>query len=214
MQRKSRTFAQGLLRTYGLRKRSVRGKTGDEELAGITTSTHAIPKLVEYDPSVGEGSSSSYHGPPSNHPHWKRTPWENVAVGDFVKIMDHESIPADILICSTSEEENVAFVETKNLDGETNLKSRNAVPALTYLRSAEDCASSHNVFHVEAERPDTNMFRLNAAVSVGDQTFPVNMQMVLLRGTVLRNTKWIIGLVLYTCEDSKIVLNSGGTPSE
>jgi phospholipid-translocating ATPase len=58
------------------------------------------------------------------------------------------------------------------------------------------------------------MFRLNAAVRVGDQTFPADMQMVLLRGTVLRNTKWIIGLVLYTGEDSKIVLNSGGTPSK
>jgi phospholipid-translocating ATPase len=214
MQRKSKTFVQGMFRTYWLRKKSVRGKSGDEELAATTISTDDIPRLVGYDPSVGEGPSSPHHEPASNRPHWKKTPWENVAVGDFVKILDHESIPADILICSTSEEENVAFVETKNLDGETNLKSRNAVPALTHLRSAEDCASSHNAFRVTAERPDTNMFRLNAAVRVGDQTFPADMQMVLLRGTVLRNTKWIIGLVLYTGEDSKIVLNSGGTPSK
>ena len=50
---------------------------------------------------------------------WEVTIWEDVRVGDFVKIQDNESIPADILICATSEEENVAFVETKNLDGET-----------------------------------------------------------------------------------------------
>ena len=38
--------------------------------------------------------------------------------------------------------------------------------------------------------------------------------MVLLRGCVLHNTKWVIGLVLFTGEDTKIVLNSGGTPSK
>lgn len=185
MQKKSKTFVKGVLRTYGLRKK-------DEELAGVT------------DLGAAE----------TDHPHWRETAWEDVAVGDFVKIMDNESIPADILICSTSEEENVAFVETKNLDGETNLKSRNAVTALTKLRTAEDCASSDVSFRVEAERPDTNMYRLSAAASVADQAFPVDIQMVLLRGTVLRNTKWVIGLVLYTGEDTKIIMNSGGTPSK
>ena len=110
--------------------------------------------------------------------------------------------------------ENVAFVETKNLDGETNLKSRNAVPALTHLRTAAECASSHNSFRLECDRPDVNMYKLNAAVKVGKDMFPVDMPMVLLRGTVLRNTSWVIGVVLYTGADTRIVMNSGGTPSK
>ena len=186
MQKKSKTFVKGVLRTYGRRKNDK------EERASVA--------------DIGTADTG--------RPHWKETAWEDVAVGDFVKIMDNESIPADILICSTSEEENVAFVETKNLDGETNLKSRNAVTALTTLRTADDCASSDTSFRIEAERPDTNMYKVNAAARVGDQAFPVDIQMVLLRGTVLRNTKWVIGLVLYTGEDTKIIMNSGGTPSK
>lgn len=54
--------------------------------------------------------------------------WEDVAVGDFVKVMGNESLPADYPIYATSEEENVTFVETKNPDIEINLKSRNAGP--------------------------------------------------------------------------------------
>lgn len=217
MQRKSKTFVKGVMRNYGLHIKSAQRNSDKEELAGDAAPVNDTAQHVEYD-----SMEDVHHAPPlsfgghadTGRPHWKKTAWEDVAVGDFVKIMDNESIPADVLICSTSEEENVAFVETKNLDGETNLKSRNAISSLTHLRKAEDCASSHNKFRVEADRPDTNMYRLNAAVRVGDHAFPVDIQMALLRGTVLRNTKWVIGLVLYTGEDSRIVMNSGGTPSK
>ena len=136
-------------------------------------------------------------------------------MGDFVKIMNEESFPADILICSTSEEENVCYVETKNLDGETNLKSRNAVPMLTHLRSADDCAEPAKAnFRIELDRPDPNMYKLNGAVEKDGEKQPIDLQTVLLRGTVLRNTEWVIGVVVLTGKDTKIVMNSSGTPSK
>ena len=155
-----------------------------------------------------------HHRDPSK-PHWRRTAWEDVRVGDFVKIVDEEAFPADILICSTSEEENVCYVETKNLDGETNLKSRNAVPMLTHLRSADDCADPNKAsFRLELDRPDSNMYKLNGAVEKDGVKQPIDLQTVLLRGTVLKNTKWVIGVVMYSGEDTKIMLNAGGTPSK
>lgn len=145
--------------------------------------------------------------------HWQRTLWEDLRVGDFVKLRNDEPIPADILICATSEEENVAFVETKNLDGETNLKSRHAVDALTSLRTANACAGAQG-FKIDCEAPDINMYKLNAAVAKSDKSYPVDIQTTLLRGTVLRNTRWVIGIVLFTGEDTKITLNSGDPPSK
>ncbi|KAF9532881.1 phospholipid-translocating ATPase [Crepidotus variabilis] len=217
MQRKSKTFVRGAIRNYGQRIKKVKVRPKGEELAGVTSSIPDEPtQQIEYD-DQGEERRGFFHPVQTNaseRPHWKKMAWEDLTVGDFVKILDNEPVPADVLICSTSEEENEAFVETKNLDGETNLKSRNAVPALTHLRSTKDCASSHNVFHIEADRPDTNMFKLNAAVVVGTDKFPVEMPMVLLRGTVLRNTKWVIGVVMYTGQETRIVMNSGVTPSK
>ncbi|KAF9556000.1 phospholipid-translocating ATPase [Agrocybe pediades] len=231
MQRKSRTFVRGVMRTYGRSVKKVKRSATKEELAGVTAPEDVPPVDVEYDDveqehhhlpgflarRISHSSKPDQHHPGDkdhNRPHWVKKAWEDIAVGDFVKILDNEPIPADVLICATSEEENVAFVETKNLDGETNLKSRNAVPALSHLRTANQCASPHNAFRLECDRPDVNMYKLNAAVKVGQETFPADMQTVLLRGTVLRNTKWVIGVVMYTGEDTRIVMNSGGTPSK
>lgn len=193
---KSKTFIRGLIPNAK--------RPHDPEAASAPTAGHD-----HIDPE------DDYDTEPAKHtdPHWKRKLWEDLRVGDFVKIMDNESIPADILICSTSDLENVAYVETKNLDGETNLKSRNAVGALSGLRTAVDCASSEP-FRIECDRPENNMYRLHAAAEVNGQKSPVDLQTVLLRGTVLRNTDWVIGVVIFTGEDSKIVMNAGAAPSK
>lgn len=223
MEPKSKTFVRGVIPKVMRRgdKKVKNVNPGGEELAGVTSRGPDPPEtpMLEFDDDVEEHHSrfSRHHSQGYGEgmkPHWKKTPWEDLAVGDFVKIMDDESLPADILICATSEEENVCFVETKNLDGETNLKSRNAVSALTHIRSAAYCASAHNSFRINCDRPDVNMYKMNAAVQVGQDTFPVDMQNVLLRGTVVRNTKWVIGVVIYTGGDTRIVMNSGGTPSK
>lgn len=109
-------------------------------------------------------------------------------------------------------------METKNLDGETNLKSRHAVPELAHLRSALSCSTAQ--FKIDCEAAEVNMFRLNAAVvsqehpGAEETRAPINLETCLLRGCVLRNTAWVIGIVVFTGEDSKIVANSGGTPSK
>ncbi|KIJ69189.1 hypothetical protein HYDPIDRAFT_144965 [Hydnomerulius pinastri MD-312] len=214
---KSRTFVRGIIPKVRSKRKNVNAPDGKDMEAGAASPSalHNDPD-VEFDhDSMTEGQHHIFGADETiSRAHWKKTSWEDVRVGDFVKIMNNEPIPADVLVCATSEDENVAFVETKNLDGETNLKSRNASAALTDLRTAHDCARKLNAFTVECDRPDTNMYKLNAAVSRNGEKSPVDLQMVLLRGTVLRNTEWAIGVVLYTGVDTKIVLNSGGTPSK
>lgn len=154
-------------------------------------------------------------------PRWKKRSWEDLRVGDFVLLKDNDPIPADIVVCSSSEEEDCCYIETKNLDGETNLKVRHAVPELAQsIRSASDCTQA--LMRVDAEPQDTNMYRLNASVVLGDRfdkdgqplRCPITINQVLLRGCNIRNTRWVIGLVLMTGADTKIIANSGNTPTK
>ena len=59
----------------------------------------------------------------------RRTARPQIEVGDLIVINNRESVPCDVLIMGVDEAipespAGVAYVETKSLDGETNLKIR------------------------------------------------------------------------------------------
>jgi len=54
--------------------------------------------------------------------------WKDIFVGNIVKIKKNEYFPADcVLISSSDRKTHNCFVETKNLDGETNLKIKKSI---------------------------------------------------------------------------------------
>src|SRR5690606_2288989 len=64
--------------------------------------------------------------------------------------------PADMIILSTSEPDCLCYVETKNLDGETNLKIRRGSDETSYLQTAKDCGQFKCV--IECEKPNTSLY--------------------------------------------------------
>ena len=52
--------------------------------------------------------------------------WRDVKVGDIVKVLENRYFPADIVLLNSSAPKGIAYIETKNLDGETNLKHKNS----------------------------------------------------------------------------------------
>ena len=61
--------------------------------------------------------------------------WSEVKVGDFVRVKSREIVPADIVVCQVWEPnpeipKGACYIETKSLDGETNLKFRSVLPIL------------------------------------------------------------------------------------
>lgn len=66
---------------------------------------------------------------------YESTIWSSIEVGDIVKVESRANVPADIVVLAVSEKydpaQGICYVDTKSLDGETNLKLRQA-HALTY----------------------------------------------------------------------------------
>ncbi|OAD71346.1 hypothetical protein PHYBLDRAFT_96072, partial [Phycomyces blakesleeanus NRRL 1555(-)] len=168
---------------------------------------------------------------PGSIPHsasWEETRWQDVQVGDYIKIRNNEDVPADVIVLSTSDADNLCYVETQNLDGETNLKARQGLPGTSDLKTVHDCERAR--FYIESEPPHVNLYQYSAVlrweIEEVDETAtlrsgvqhqksdPVTYNNMLLRGCVLRNTEWVICMVVYTGSETKIMLNSGQTPSK
>ena len=65
--------------------------------------------------------------------------WKQVFCGDIIKLDNDQPVPADLLVLTTSDEKGIAYVETKNLDGETNLKEKRANKVLLeHFESRDD----------------------------------------------------------------------------
>jgi P-type E1-E2 ATPase len=63
--------------------------------------------------------------------------WKEVHVGEVVRVNNEEYIPADLLILKSSDSAGTCYVETKNLDGETNLKIKSAHKNIQTLINGE-----------------------------------------------------------------------------
>lgn len=55
-----------------------------------------------------------------------KIPWRDIKVGQIVKVEQDTFFPADMILAQSSESKGMCYVETKNLDGETNLKHKTA----------------------------------------------------------------------------------------
>ena len=53
--------------------------------------------------------------------------WKEIKVGNLIKVKNNEIIPADLLVICSSNIEGNFYLQTSNLDGETNLKEREAL---------------------------------------------------------------------------------------
>lgn len=138
---------------------------------------------------------------------WEPKRWKDVRVGDVVKIDRDEWIPADLILLYSAGDNGIAYIETAALDGETNLKSRQALPQIaSFCKDEETCAAFRGFIH--SEDPNQDLYNFEGKISIGEELFPLSNTEILYRGSILRNTPYIYGFVVFTGEETKIRMNA------
>jgi phospholipid-transporting ATPase len=179
----------------------------------------------------------------------KNEKWKDVRVGQYVFVRDKEQMPADVVVLCSSNGDG-CFIETSNIDGETNLKIREVPTKILdmveqerkrlaplglwqgisdegIVKSNEQTAidilrSTNGTLEFEPPNRSIHTFvgTLKMALKDGGSscrlnpveddmvTAPLSSRNFLLRGSTLKNTGWIIGVVVYTGFDTKIMQNS------
>lgn len=180
--------------------------------------------------------------------------WKDVRVGDVIKvrlrpsfcrlpahstlrfrcrpsqILRNRPVPSDCVFLSSFSSDidtpDSCYVQTTQLDGETNLKLRQAIPAtVARFRNDADCASFRG--YVRCEPPSSSFEKFvgtltlapahpgaapgvvlpsagGAAASEDERPLPLEAVQTLLRGSVIRNVDYVYALVVYTGRETKV----------
>ncbi|XP_028787948.1 putative phospholipid-transporting ATPase 9 [Neltuma alba] len=140
------------------------------------------------------------------------TAWKNLKVGDIVKVVKDEFFPADLLLLSSSYEDAVCYVETMNLDGETNLKLKQGLEVTSSMH--DDLYFRDFKATVKCEDPNANLYSFVGSTEFEGKQYPLSHRQLLLRDSKLRNTDFIFGAVIFTGHDTKVIQNSTDPPSK
>lgn len=184
-------------------RRNRLDKEENERMAVILDDGQSRSDLTK----VGEGPDTS----DDEDGLWRRERWQNMMVGDVVLLKRDSPVPADLILLQSDNENGVAYIETKSLDGETTLKSKKAPNG--FLEICPDVTALKSLpIEFVAEDPNPDLYKFEGRVVVADKAFPLTNNEIIYRGSVMRNTTSAMGLVIYSGEETKIRMNANKTP--
>jgi len=142
---------------------------------------------------------------------FKKKMWREIRVGNVVKVKENEMIPCDLITLNSSDPKGVLYVETKGLDGETNLKIKSVHK--TFLEEFKtDSDISKLKGQILCERPNNAIYKFEGyaegVVTSHQEKISLNNDFQILRGMSLRNTNSIYGICIFTGHDTKVMQNS------
>lgn len=133
-------------------------------------------------------------------------------VGAIVKVICNEFFPADLVLLNSSGRKGMCYIETKNLDGETNLKIKMANKEVMAY-AADESALTDLAAEVKCEGPSDKIYQFDGVIKLdlaSNDSVSLSYDSFMLRGSSLRQTEWIFGLVTFTGHHTRIMMNSCG----
>ena len=133
-------------------------------------------------------------------------------MGQIVKVKKNEVFPSDMILIDSSLNEGICYIETATLDGEKNLKIKQAnILSIGFLEKNNYQISGFCftdkpnplLYHLQGKMQLSKNFNDNSLIDI-----PLDVKQLLLKGAKLKNTDYIYGIVLYTGNYNKIMLNS------
>ncbi|XP_043218324.1 phospholipid-transporting ATPase ID-like isoform X2 [Amphibalanus amphitrite] len=179
-------------------------------LLGVLSVTAAKDAYDDYQRHRNDRQVNNRVSLVLRHGKLTREQWSNVRVGDVIRMENDQFVAADLLLLSTSEPNGLSYIETAELDGETNLKCRQALPATAELGQDETLLGKFDG-KINCEPPNNNLNKFEGTLEWNGKKFALDNDKILLRGCVLRNTQWCYGVVIFAGRDTKLMQNSGKT---
>lgn len=150
---------------------------------------------------------------------WKETVSQSLHIGELVLVKEDQTFPADLILIDSNMQEGLCYIETGTLDGEKAPKLKLANKEIGgNFGNGDDVKSELNITGmVNTTEPNKDLYYLAGNMTLQyemngqkvENTVAITAKQLLLKGAILRSTKWIIGTVIYTGHNTKLIKNSG-----
>ena len=140
--------------------------------------------------------------------------WKNIKLGDIIKVKNENQFPCDIIFLQSSPEaKGQCKVDTKNINGETNLNIKKINPNFN-IKNISDlnhiCITkkpNEHIYEFEAIFHSISNNQKILDINKND-IFHFNYDNFILRGSSLRQTEYIIGVAIYIGHNTKSMKNN------
>ena len=150
---------------------------------------------------------------------WVQTNSGRLLMGEIVSVKQDDAFPADLILLDSDLPEGICFIETGTLDGEKTLKLKESPRQMAgkFNKNGEKDSEFSISGYAQADPPNPELYQLNGKMHISiankygkEETYyiPLDAKQLLLKGAKLRNTSWVIGIVLYTGHNCKLLKNS------
>ena len=150
--------------------------------------------------------------------------WSDIKIGNLIKVKKDEMIPADLFVICSSNKDISFYLQTSNIDGETNLKKRevsNETQKIFYKKEKKEENYLEKLFeqykkeqkqeeencYIKVDPPNSNIYKINGLFFFNGERVIISKLNTAIRGSILKNTKFIYGIVIYTGKETKIMQN-------
>ncbi|OHT15009.1 putative phospholipid-transporting ATPase IA [Tritrichomonas foetus] len=145
---------------------------------------------------------------------WTTVTSDKLKVGDILMVEKDEMIPADLLYLTSSQDDNLAYYSETSLNGESAVKTMNCY---SHFKGKDPIKEfSRHKYYLDVSEPDRDLTRYDMRLRrPQDHTFwAVSIKNVLLRGVMTHYTQNIVGIVIRTGHDTKIMKNMKHPPAK
>ena len=146
---------------------------------------------------------------------WIETISGDLQIGELVLVKQNQTFPADLILIDSELNEGICFIETGTLDGEKTLKQKESPKEIAgQLNKNKEPSNSLNIGGIViTDPPNQDLYLLSKIMKVrlnnrNEETISLSAKQLLLKGAKLKNTKWVIGIIVYVGHDCKIMKNA------
>lgn len=146
-------------------------------------------------------------------------------VGELVIVKKGGAFPADIVLLDSSLPDGLCFIETATLDGEKTLKNKTANKStIGHFTIKNGDIFTAEIPSIEGEvvcnTPNQLLYEFDGIFEMTISTkkkknikekVSLDAKQLLLKGAILKDTDWIIGFVVYTGHNTKLILNTNSS---